>query len=237
MKTVVITGGSQGIGLEFVRQYLERGFHVFAASRNAQRTEGLHQLRKAHADRLSAHALDVRDEQSRRDFHEAISTQMASLDLLINNAGIISGNEEAPLPFGALEQQGLAKVFLVNAIAPLMLTECLFSLLCKGVDPVIVNITSDNGSIARNHQRGKFGYSASKAALNMITKILSLELRDQGIKVVALHPGWVKTPMTQHEAAPLDPQESVRGMIRVIESLDTRDSGSFLDWKGERIPW
>ena len=237
MKTIVITGGSQGIGLEFVRQYLEKGFHVFAASRNVERAEGLQHLRKAHPGRLFTHPLDVGGGQSRRGFREAISTQTDSLDLLINNAGIISGNEKAPLPFGKLEQEELAKVFLVNAIAPLMLTEYLFPLLCKGVDPVVVNITSDNGSIARSHQRGKFGYSASKAALNMITKILSLEFRDHGIKVIALHPGWVKTPMTRHEPAPLEPQESVQGMIRVIETLEAKDSGCFMDWRGERIPW
>jgi NAD(P)-dependent dehydrogenase (short-subunit alcohol dehydrogenase family) len=237
MKTVVITGGSRGIGLEFVRQYLQKGFHVFAASRNVERAEGLQQLRKAHPDRLFTHPLDVGGGQSRRGFREAISTQTASLDLLINNAGIISGNEESPLPFGKLEQEGLVKVFLVNAIAPLMLTEYLFPLLCKGVDPVVVNITSDNGSIARNQQRGKFGYSASKAALNMITKILSLEFREHGINVIALHPGWVRTPMTRHEPAPLEPRESVRGMIRVIESLDAKNSGCFMDWRGEQIPW
>jgi NAD(P)-dependent dehydrogenase (short-subunit alcohol dehydrogenase family) len=100
-----------------------------------------------------------------------------------------------------------------------------------------VNISSDNGSIERNHQTGKYGYCASKAALNMITTILSRELRDHGIKVIALHPGWVKTPMTRHEAAPLEPEESVLGMIRVIEALDSNSTGSFLDWRGERVPW
>jgi NAD(P)-dependent dehydrogenase (short-subunit alcohol dehydrogenase family) len=181
--------------------------------------------------------LDVSDERSRQDFYQALSENTDSLDLLINNAGIISGNEESPYPFGSLDQEGLSKIFLVNAIAPLMIAECFLPLLRKGADPVLVNITSDNGSIALRKQKGKYGYCASKAALNMITKILSHELRDDGIKVIALHPGWVKTPMTKHENAPLDPQESILGMIEVIESLEMKDSGSFLSWKGDHIPW
>jgi len=237
MKSIVITGSSQGIGLEFARQYLEKGFQVFAGSRNPGASQGLRQLRESHPLRLITHPLDVGDEKSRRDFSQALSTYTKSLDLLINNAGIISGNEEFPHPFGALDQEGLSKIFLVNAIAPLMMAECLSSLLGKGADPIVVNITSDNGSIARRNHKGKYGYCASKAALNMITKILSHELRDQGIKVLALHPGWVKTPMTQHENAPLDPEESIRGMIGVIESLEMEDTGKFLSWKREEIPW
>jgi len=237
MKSVVITGGSQGIGLEFTRQYLKRGFQVFTGSRNPSKSRELQQLGKSYPIRLVTHPLDVGDERSRQDFYQAVSAQTDSLDLLINNAGIISGDEESPHTFGSLDQQGLSKIFLVNTIAPLMMAECFFPLLRKGTDPVVVNITSDNGSIARRNHKGKYGYCASKAALNMITKILSHELRNDGIKVLALHPGWVKTPMTQHENAPLDPQESIQGMIEVIESLQMKDSGSFLSWKGDHIPW
>jgi NAD(P)-dependent dehydrogenase (short-subunit alcohol dehydrogenase family) len=237
MKSIVITGCSQGIGLEFTRQYLEKGFQVFAGSRNPAKSKGIQQLGKSFPIHLVTHPLDVADEKSRRYFYRTILAQTDSLDLLINNAGIISGNEEFPYPFGTLDQEGLSKIFLVNAIAPLMMVECLSPLLRKGTDPIVVNITSDNGSIHRRRQKGKYGYCASKAALNMITKILSHELRDQGIKVLALHPGWVKTPMTQHENAPLDPEESIRGMIKVIESLEIEDTGKFLSWKGEQIPW
>lgn len=237
MKSIAITGGSQGIGLEFTRQYLKKGFRVYAGSRNPNKSKGLQQLGKTYPIRLITHPLDVSDEKSRSVFYQALSAHTGSLALLINNAGIISGNEEFPHPFGALDQEGLSKIFLVNAIAPLKMTECLFPLLKNGTDSIVVNITSDNGSIARRNHKGKYGYCASKAALNMVTKILSYELREHGIKVLALHPGWVKTPMTQHEPAPLDPKESIQGMIRVIESLEKKDSGSFLSWEGNQIPW
>jgi NAD(P)-dependent dehydrogenase (short-subunit alcohol dehydrogenase family) len=237
MKSIVITGGSQGIGLEFTRQYLKKGFQVFATSRNPSESQGLQQLGKSYPIRLVTHPLDVGDEKSRRVFYQDLSTYTDSLDLLINNAGIISGNEEFPHPFGALDQEGLSKIFLVNTIAPLMMAENFFPLLRKGADPIVVNITSDNGSIARRNHKGKYGYCASKAALNMITKILSHDLRDHEIKIISLHPGWVKTPMTQHENAPLDPKESIQGMIKVIESLEMEDTGKFLSWEGEPIPW
>jgi NAD(P)-dependent dehydrogenase (short-subunit alcohol dehydrogenase family) len=73
--------------------------------------------------------------------------------------------------------------------------------------------------------------------LNMITKTLSIELRDAGILVVSFHPGWVKTWMTRNEDAPMEPAESVGGMVRVIESLGPEDSGKFLDWEGNEVPW
>ncbi|MHA1954272.1 MAG: SDR family oxidoreductase, partial [Candidatus Heimdallarchaeaceae archaeon] len=74
-------------------------------------------------------------------------------------------------------------------------------------------------------------------ALNMITKALSVELNDSGVIVVSLHPGWVKTSMEYTENAPLMPNESISGMIKVIESLKTEDTGKFYDWQGNEVPW
>jgi NAD(P)-dependent dehydrogenase (short-subunit alcohol dehydrogenase family) len=161
------------------------------------------------------------------------------LDILINNAGIASGNEERRYRFGELIQEDLCRCLLVNSVAPLMMTEKFFPLLEKGSKPLIVNISSDSGSIARKRGGGNtgYGYSSSKAALNMITKLLSDELRESGVIVVSLHPGWVRTTMLYCENAPLGPTESIGGMIRVIESLEMDDSGNFLDWQGHVIPW
>jgi NAD(P)-dependent dehydrogenase (short-subunit alcohol dehydrogenase family) len=118
-----------------------------------------------------------------------------------------------------------------------MLAELLFPLLEKGHHPIVVNLSSLNGSITRWDRPGKYSYCASKAALNMITKTLSVELRDAGIRVVAFHPGWVRTWMTRNEPAPMEPAESVDGMMRVIEGLSLEDSGGFLDWQGQEVPW
>ena len=139
--------------------------------------------------------------------------------------------------FGELQQDDLCRVLLVNSVAPLMMAEGVFPLLEKGSKPMVVNISSDNGSISMRNSGGKYGYCTSKAALNMITKILSFDLREHGILVLSLHPGWVQTPMTRNEEAPLTPAESIEGMLQVIESLEMEDSGRFLDWQGNEIPW
>jgi NAD(P)-dependent dehydrogenase (short-subunit alcohol dehydrogenase family) len=237
MKTILVTGGSRGIGLEFTRQYLEKGCQVTAASRKAEDSGDLQQLGAQYGDRLAIYPLDVADGGSRRDLYRALSARTEKLDLLINSAGVISGNEEFCHPFGELKQEDLGKTLLVNSIAPLMMVEGALPFLIKGAPSIVVNLSSDNGSISRKDRRGKYGYSASKAALNMMTKILSIELRDQGIIVVSLHPGWVQTTMTRQENAPLAPAESIGGMIQVIESLGIEDSGRFLDWKGRELPW
>lgn len=237
MKTVLITGGSRGLGLEFTKKYLKKGLHVFAASRHAVISTDLQQLKTEYNDQLSIYQLDVSDEKSRHHLYQKISKDTKKLDILINNAGIASGNEKFRYQFGELDQKDLCRSFLVNTVAPLMMTEKFFPLLKKGEKPVVVNITSDSGCISKKSYKGSYGYSSSKAALNMVTKILSIELKDYGIIVVSLHPGWVKTTMIYTENAPLEPSESINGMIKVTESLKMKDTGKFLDWKGNEIPW
>ncbi len=236
MRTVLITGGSSGIGLEFARQLLKAGDRVIAASRNPEGSTDLRELKVAHGDRLSVYRLDVGDEASPRSLFEAVSGDVDGLDMLINSAGIISGDEEHISVFGKLDQEELARTFLVNSIAPLMMTELFFPLLKSGEHPIVVNISSLNGSIGLWNRPGKYSYCASNAALNLITKILSIELRDAGIVVVSFHPGWVQTRMTRNEDAPMTPEESIGGMMRVIESLTPDDSGKFLDWEGNEVP-
>jgi len=237
MKRVLVTGGSRGLGLEFVRQYLARGCRVVAASRGAGESQDLARLKAEHGDRLTVCTADVSDVASRRRLREDVAEEFEGLDLLIHSAGISSGNEEFRFEFGELDQDDLARTFLVNAIAPLMLTEQLVPLLEKGESPVVVSISSDSGSISQQCFPGRYGYCASKTALNMITKTLSVELRDRGIIVVALHPGWVKTTMAYTENAPLEPADSITGMIDVIDSLAPRDSGRFIDRQRNEMQW
>lgn len=239
MKNIVITGGSRGIGLEFTRQYLEKGYWVFAASRYPEKSSDLLKLKTEFGDLLSTYQLDVSSDDSRHHFFQQVSKEVDQVDMLINNAGIASGNEDRRYRFGELNQEDLCRCLLVNSVAQLMMTEKFTPMLEKGFNPVVVNISSNSGSIAQKRGGGDtgFGYSSSKAALNMMTKMLSHELRNAGIIVVSFHPGWVRTTMLYCENAPLEPAESIGGMVRVIESLEVDDSGKFLDWKGNEIPW
>ena len=237
MKHCLITGGSRGIGLEFTRQYLARDCQVYAASRNPWHSGELERLKAQYADLLCVINLDVGDGESRSACIQALSARTEKLDLLINSAGILSGNEEFCRPLGELDQDGLCRTLLVNSVAPLMIVQAALPLLREGAGPIVANISSDNGSISGKRQGGKYGYSASKAALNMITRILSIDLRARGIIVISLHPGWVKTTMTRNEDAPLEPSESIGGMVHVLDSLRMEDTGSFIDWRGNQIPW
>jgi NAD(P)-dependent dehydrogenase (short-subunit alcohol dehydrogenase family) len=239
MKNLLITGGSRGIGLEFARQYLMRGYRVFPASRSPGKSGELLDLKTQFDDKINIKTLDVSVEESRLQLFEQLSDEIESLDILINNAGIASGNEKRRYPFGKLDQDDLCRCLLVNAVSHLMMTERFTPLLKKSVNPIVINISSNSGSITQKRAGGDtgYGYSSSKAALNMMTKMLSHELKDYGIIVVSFHPGWVRTTMLYCENAPLHPTESISGMIQVIDSLEMGDSGRYLDWKGNELPW
>ncbi len=239
MRNILITGGSRGIGLEFTKQFLKKGDRVFVASRKPEKSTELRELKEHYKKQLNIEQLDVSNEISRSQLYEKITKVTDRIDVLINNAGIASGNEKFRYQFGKLNQEDLCRSLLINAISPLMLSEKLFPLLRKGKNPIVVNISSISGCISSKKGNGStgYGYSSSKAALNMYTKMLSLELKKEKIIVISFHPGWVRTTMLYCENAPLEPQVSIKGMIAVIESLNLQDSGKFLDWQGNELPW
>jgi NAD(P)-dependent dehydrogenase (short-subunit alcohol dehydrogenase family) len=239
MKNILITGGIRGIGLEFTRQYLGKGHRVFAASRAPEKSGELQSLKAEFDDHLQIYPLDVSVEASRHQLFQKLSQNVDALDILINNAGIASGNEKQRYPFGELDQDDLCRYLEINAVSQLIMSEKFTPLLKKGGNPIVTNISSNSGSIAQKMAGGDtgYGYSASKAALNMMTKMLSLELTDFGIILVAFHPGWVRTTMLYCENAPLEPAESIEGMIQMIDSLEIKDTGKFLNWQGHEVPW
>jgi len=236
MKQIFITGASRGLGLEFAKQYLKRGEKVFASCRNPEKATSLQQLKEKYKENLQIIKLDVSDEEGRNTAFEGISKETDSLDLLINNAGIISGNEQESYTFGEIYKEDFSQVFLINSIAPLLMSERFLPLLEKSSDSKIVNISSQNGSISERNSGGKYSYASSKAALNMITKILSYDLKDKGITALSVHPGWIKTDMGG-EHAPLEVEEPISQIIRLIDTRNISESGKFLDREGNEMPW
>ena len=154
----------------------------------------------------------------------------------IPNAGIISGDEQESSSLGEIYKEDFSKVFLINSIAPLLMSEKFLPLLEKSEGGKIVNISSQNGSIALRNVGGKYSYAASKAALNMITKILSYDVFDSGIVTMAIHPGWIRTDMGG-EQAPLEIEEPVSQIISTIETTNIIKTGKFLDREGKVMPW
>ena len=142
----------------------------------------------------------------------------------------------ANLGWAHLDMADLRYVVEVNTIGPIEVSRALLPLLEKGTDAKIVHVTSKMGSIADNHSGGWWAYRISKAALHMACANMAHELRDTGIATMVIHPGWVRTAMGGR-TAPLNTEESVVGMIEVIDGLESADSGCFRDYTGAEVPW
>jgi NAD(P)-dependent dehydrogenase (short-subunit alcohol dehydrogenase family) len=236
MKKILVTGSSRGLGLELVKQYLERGDIVIATCRNPEKADSLKDLKTRYTNALTIIQLDVIDEGLRNNTFKQIKRDFSSLDMLINNAGIISGDGKNLFHFGDVYKEDFMKVLQVNSLAPLLMSEKFSPLLENGTNSKIINISSLNGCITKRTAKGKYSYCTSKAALNMISKILSNDLLEKEITVIALHPGWIKTDMGGPEA-PMDLVESISLIIDLIERIDISNTGKFLDWKGNELPW
>ena len=220
----VITGANRGIGLELVRQLAAGGSEVIATVRDPGSARELATM----AVRIEA--LDTGDPVSVSAFAERLGDE--TVDVLINNAGI-SGHDGGRLADTDIEQ--LLDTFNVNSLGPMRVTQALLPNLRAGAGRTVVQMSSILGCIAEAGA-GLFGYRASKTALNMLNKALSVELAGEGFTCVAMHPGWVQTDMGG-AGATLTPAESVAGMIAVIAGLDTGKNGTFIDYRGENLPW
>ena len=228
-RRVVVTGAGRGLGLEFVRQYLRRGWEVHALLRKPERLREMVQK----SSQLVASECDVADAGSVVTAAEAVGTRWDSLDLLINNAGV---NGRADDSMTQLDMADVREVFEVNTIGPVEVSRALLPLLARNSGAKIIHVTSKMGSIDDNDSGGWWAYRISKAALNMACANMAHELRDAGIGTMVVHPGWVRTDMGG-SMAPLGVQESVSGMVEVIDGLTLQDSGCFRDYSGAPVPW
>jgi NAD(P)-dependent dehydrogenase (short-subunit alcohol dehydrogenase family) len=232
MPTAVITGANRGLGLEFTRRYLADSWEVIALTRN--HSEGLTALE--HDPALSLLRGDLTDATDLERLSGEIGD--ASIDLLINNAGIMG--TDAPRVEGRKKQElhdflreEWRAVFEINLFTPAQLIALLRSRLVPGAR--VVTISSSMGSITENEFGGWFAYRASKAAVNSLMKSVALELGNAAI-AIALHPGWVRTDMGGPDAD-IGPDTSVSGMMDVIHNLEPKDSGAFLGYDGKRLPY
>lgn len=226
---IVITGASRGIGLELVRQYLGRGDAVVAACRSPDGATALHALAADHGSRLRVLACDVGDDDSVAAFAAALGD--TPVDLLINNAGV---GDWAGLD--AVNTADALRVYNVNALGPLRVTRALLPQLRAGKGRRVAHVTSGMGSIGDNSSGGAYAYRMSKAALNMASKSLAIDLADDGIVSVVINPGWVQTDMGG-AGAPLRAEDSAEAMIARFDELTPAHSGAFLNWRGGEYAW
>lgn len=222
-KTALVTGSSRGIGLEFCTQLQQRGFDVIATCRSA--TPALQALGVEVIEHV-----EVSDPDS---LHQLVATlDGRKIDWLINNAGIAGGLGLNDISTTAIER--FKRMFEVNSLGPLLVTNALMHNLSKGSKVGLV--TSRMGSIADNDSGGSYAYRMSKAALNAAGKSLSIDLKPQGIAVAILHPGWVRTDMTSHGGL-INTDESVDGLLKRMDALELSNSGTFWHTNGEELPW
>lgn len=219
-----ITGAGRGLGLALAQEASKRGGILYATVRDPARAPEIAEI--AH----SLLRLDVADPQS----IEALPQQagVGPIDILINNAGVSSAGKSIT----ALDAADLQRIMMINAIAPVLVTKSLLANLRAGRRRIVVNITSQLGSISGNRGGSSYGYRASKSALNMFTVSLGHELAGEGFTCVVVHPGWVRTEMGGPEA-PLSPEQSARSLLDLVERLTPADNGSFLSHDGRPIPW
>ncbi len=225
MATYLVTGANRGIGYEYCKQLHSRGDEVIAVCRESS----------AALDGLGvqvASGIDVADESAIAALTKSLSGK--PIDVLINNAGIYRQSN-----LGELNVEGIREQFEVNAIAPLRLTRTLLpNLKASQASPIKVAImTSRMGSIEDNTSGGTYGYRMSKVAVSMAGKSLSHDLESEGIAVAILHPGLVSTGMTNFNSNGISPEESVTGLLAVIDQLDLKNTGTFWHSNGEELPW
>src|SRR5215470_2213996 len=201
--TYLVTGASRGLGAEFVRQLRGRGHTVLAAVRDAANAGD------ATRTRAEVVRLDVDHPETFDAFAHALDRPV---DVLVNNAGI--AGDDASL--ASLSPDTMERVFRTNVAGPALLTSALLPLLRRGRRKLVVNVSSGLGSHADTPGGFSYAYCASKSALNMLTVLMHRELSTEGFTILSLDPGWNRTDMGG-DAAPLDPKDSVRSMVALLE--------------------
>lgn len=229
-RRIVITGVNRGLGRALAEGFVERGHEVHGTSRSGEAPAGL----------ASCVHLDLGDEDSIARAAEDLAHGLDGLDLLVNSAGAdarsfgAAPDRRGPFDFDA---RTFNAVLEVNVTGPMLVSRHLLPLLRRGDDPMIVNVSSQLGSMQVAARKGRdTAYCVSKAALNMLSVKSAAGLHDDGIGVVMLHPGWLTTDMGGPHAA-LDLGETAEVIATTIEGLTIADTGRFVRWDGHDHPW
>lgn len=228
MPLIVITGANRGLGLAHARRYLERGWTVHAACRDPESADALNALEGD----LCVHRYDAADPAAPADLVDAVD---GAVDVLFANAGVM-GAERGQQAFGAVSPDDWMEALRVNALGPLLLAQAFADRVAASDHRKIVLQSSRMGSIGDNGSGGGYVYRPSKAALNAIGKSLAIDLKDRGIAVAIMHPGWVQTDMGG-DSALLTTEEAVAGQQKIIDDLSIETSGTFWHQSGEVLPW
>lgn len=236
----LVSGADRGLGLSLVKGLLERGYQVFA---------GLHldkgalhkEVEQAYEGRLQFLTLDITSDASVEQVYEKVREETGALDILINNAAIlgnITATVEDELDFAEME-----RVFGVNALGSLRMSNRFVSLVMDSRDKLILNISSEAGSIGSCWRNAWYAYCMSKAALNMQSKLMHNQLAPKGGRVMVVHPGHVQTYMQGKldTAGKLTPDESAGHILGLVDKRLSPDYAEdnivLVDYSGRELLW
>ena len=229
MPTVLITGANRGLGLEYTRQYSQQGWDVIACTRKPDTPE----LRALDPARVQICALEVTDHAAIGALADDIDTE---IDVLINNAGT-TGPKGAPecMEYSGVDNMDYdiwRETLEVNLLGAFAVAMAFRSHLAKANQGILVNMSSDLGSMAQNTMGNMYSYRSSKTALNMITKGLAIDCPE--FITVAMAPGWCRTELGG-VGAEIDPADSVAEQIKSLAKVTQSQSGCFIDRFGEPV--
>ena len=225
MKNILITGANRGIGLKFA-EILSANNNIYATARDITNADDLKKF-----DNTELLELDLLNKDSIKSFCSELKD--IPLDMIINNAGIF---QDEQMEETILDPELWLDEIMINAVGPVVLSQKLKENIMSGNDKKIIFISSQMGSIDDNYSGGYYFYRTSKSALNSAAKSLSIDWKADGISVLMLHPGWVRTDMGGSNAK-LDIDTSVRKMLDVINTLDMGKTGTFLNYEGKKLEW
>ncbi len=244
----LIVGATQGIGLEFVRQFLKNGqiAQVFATYRSRQTADDLFAIAAQHPEKLHCIAMDVTDESQIVSGLEKVKQIAPQLHLVVNCVGLLHNDEQQPeKALRQLNADNLLNYFHINSIGPALLAKNLMPLFKHKEPALFATISAKVGSIGDNRLGGWYGYRASKAALNMFLKTAAIEYgrRHPNTTIILLHPGTTDTQLSKPFQRNVPPEKlfstkrTVDQLIDVMASVTPQDSGEFFSWDGSRLPW
>ena len=236
-QTVLITGTGRpyALGFNLVKRYLEAGDRVFASIRRP--SEALEALQKEYPDQLHILTMDISSTESVQAAAAEAAKQTDHIDLIVNNATTASADTMKELPDFDLDL--IAPAVNVGAVGPIRVVKAFLPLLKKsGIGALVVNISSEAGSIGKCYRTFYLDYGTEKAALNMLTMTLRNYFKnDPKVNMICVHPGWIRTNPGNTEA-PLDPYEHAETLRQLFESKRHDKNGPvFVTHTGEAYPW
>ncbi len=248
-RVALVTGANKSIGFQVAKELAREGCTVYLGARKLQ--AGKEAADRLAAENLKVHPieLDLLNQETIDAAAARIEKEQGRLDILVNNAGIIYDPRVTDKPDGAPSKTSLEAVettMKTNFFGTLAVTQAMLPLLRHAASEKrgtnIVNVSSDLGSITGNadpnwkYSKVKFlGYSASKAALNMLTAQLAVELREEGIKVNSSNPGFTKTDFNNHQGT-LTVEEGAAETIRLALASEDGATGGYFETAGP-LPW